>query len=118
MQTFDSALYKLVESGRIDMDEALKNADSPNNLRLRLNLNGDAPVEQETEKVSIGLSLIDHDSDGKTDDLDEFDTALYKLVEAGRKTAEQALSEADEPDKLRAHLETLQTERLNQAVDS
>jgi twitching motility protein PilU len=118
MQTFDSALYKLAESGRISIDEAVKNADSPNNLRLRLNLSGDAPVEKKTEKASIGLSLIDQDSDGKTDDLDEFDAALYKLVEAGRKTAEQALSEADEPDKLRAHLETLQTERLNQAVDS
>ena len=119
MQTFDSALYKLVESGRISMDEALKNADSPNNLRLRLNLNGDAPVvEKKAEKVSIGLSLIDHESDGKEDDLDEYDAALYKLVEAGRKTAEQALSEADDPDKLRTHIEALQAERLNQAVDS
>ena len=101
------------------MDEALKNADSPNNLRLRLNLNGDAPVvEKKAEKVSIGLSLIDHESDGKEDDLDEYDAALYKLVEAGRKTAEQALSEADDPDKLRTHIEALQAERLNQAVDS
>ena len=35
-QTFDSALFDLVAAGRIDDTEALKNADSPNNLRLRL----------------------------------------------------------------------------------
>ena len=35
-QTFDSALFDLVAAGRIDDAEALKNADSPNNLRLRL----------------------------------------------------------------------------------
>jgi twitching motility protein PilU len=118
MQTFDSALYKLAESGRISMDEALKNADSPNNLRLRLNLNGDAPVEKKAEKSPLGLSLIDHDNENKADELDEFDAALLKLVEAGRKTAEQALSEADEPDKLRAQIEALQESRLNQAMDN
>jgi twitching motility protein PilU len=38
MQTFDAALFKLVEEGRISEKEALRNADSPNNLRLRINL--------------------------------------------------------------------------------
>ena len=35
-QTFDSALYHLCESGRISDADAVKNADSPNNLRLRI----------------------------------------------------------------------------------
>lgn len=38
MQTFDSALFKLAAEGRITEEEALKNADSANNLRLRLKL--------------------------------------------------------------------------------
>ncbi len=38
MQTFDTALFKLYEAGRITLDEALKNADSANNLRLRIKL--------------------------------------------------------------------------------
>jgi twitching motility protein PilU len=38
MQTFDNALYKLYQAGRIDLEEAAKNADSPNNLRVRANL--------------------------------------------------------------------------------
>jgi twitching motility protein PilU len=38
MQTFDMALFKLYKQGRITLDEALKNADSKNNLRLRITL--------------------------------------------------------------------------------
>ncbi|MFJ3485311.1 PilT/PilU family type 4a pilus ATPase [Pseudomonas sp. NPDC090202] len=38
MQTFDNALYDLVIEGAISEEEALKNADSMNNLRLRLKL--------------------------------------------------------------------------------
>ncbi|NQZ33455.1 MAG: PilT/PilU family type 4a pilus ATPase [Oceanospirillaceae bacterium] len=38
MQTFDSSLYKLVKSGKISESEALRHADSVNNLRLRLKL--------------------------------------------------------------------------------
>jgi twitching motility protein PilU len=42
MQTFDCALYALVIEGAIDEDEALKHADSANNLRLRLKLHAEA----------------------------------------------------------------------------
>ena len=38
MQTFDQALYKLYQAGRITQDEALANADSRNNLALRIRL--------------------------------------------------------------------------------
>jgi twitching motility protein PilU len=56
MQTFDRALYQLVKSGRISMDEAMKNADSPNNLRLTLSLNNG---QAGTQAGRSGLSLID-----------------------------------------------------------
>ncbi|WP_296261352.1 MULTISPECIES: PilT/PilU family type 4a pilus ATPase [unclassified Pseudomonas] len=38
MQTFDNALYDLAVEGAITEEEALKNADSANNVRLRLKL--------------------------------------------------------------------------------
>ena len=38
MQTFNSALFKLYESGKISFEDALKNADSANNLRLQIKL--------------------------------------------------------------------------------
>jgi len=40
MQTFDQALYDLQVSGKISMEEALRNADSINELRLRFKLSG------------------------------------------------------------------------------
>ncbi|NNJ95240.1 MAG: PilT/PilU family type 4a pilus ATPase [Halobacteria archaeon] len=104
MQTFDSALYRLVKEGKVAVGEALKNADSPNNLRLKLNLDGEAPAEEKQQPSA--LSLIGHGED--LDDLNEFDAALLKLVEAGRKTPDQALGEADEPDKLGPMLEKLE----------
>lgn len=41
MRTFDGALFELVVEGAISEEEALKNADSMNNLRLRLKLHGE-----------------------------------------------------------------------------
>jgi twitching motility protein PilU len=66
MQTFDRALYKLVEEGRIDTEEAIKNADSPNNLRLSLSLNTD---KVEKKAAPVGLSLIEKEE--PKDDEDE-----------------------------------------------
>ncbi len=56
MQTFDGALYKLYKSGRISYEEALRNADSQNNLRLRIDLE-----EKEGERTAgaAGLRLTD-----------------------------------------------------------
>ena len=54
MQTFDQALFDLHEAGTIGYAEALKNADSVNDLRLRLKL------ESKTSKDSDVMSGIDH----------------------------------------------------------
>ena len=44
MQTFDQALIDLVNDGSIDEEEAVKNADSANNVRLKLKLYRDNPA--------------------------------------------------------------------------
>jgi len=62
MQTFDRALYKLVESGRISLDEAMKHADSPNNLRLELSLSN-TDTAQQRPAASAGLSLMEEKDD-------------------------------------------------------
>jgi len=41
MQTFDQALFDLYKAGKVSLDEALKNADSANNLRLSVKLSED-----------------------------------------------------------------------------
>ena len=47
MRTFDAALYYLVQDGRITEEEAMANADSPNNLRLRMKLTSGEEAEEE-----------------------------------------------------------------------
>ncbi len=55
MQTFDQALFDLYESGQITYQDALKHADSPNDLRLQIKLESKnkAAVEEESAKLSI-----------------------------------------------------------------
>ena len=56
MQTFDSALYQLYKEGKISLQEALQNADSVNNVRLKIQL--DAPAGSEVVGGSgIALAL-------------------------------------------------------------
>ena len=55
MKTFDGALYDLVVEGRISTEEAMKNADSANNLRLRLKLSGDIDHEEEEDPTALLL---------------------------------------------------------------
>lgn len=63
MQTFDNALFKLFKAGRISKEMAIKNADSENNVRLKIEL-GDGiqqPEEDEKEENEAfgGLSLVE-----------------------------------------------------------
>ena len=46
MQTFDHAILSLYRDGNISVDDALKNADSPNNLRLKINLSDAGKSDQ------------------------------------------------------------------------
>ena len=51
MQTFDGAIFKLYIAGKISFDDAVANADSPNNLRLRIKLAGDSATAPSVEAV-------------------------------------------------------------------
>ncbi len=66
MKTFDSALFDLFTQGKISYEEALKNADSKNNLRLRIQLadgKGGEDSDLDNEDDSGGLSLVTRDDD-------------------------------------------------------
>jgi len=73
MQTFDGALFKLYVAGKISFDDAIANADSPNNLRLRIKLAGDSKVAPAPEAVKaasvatsfseLSLEKLDDESD-------------------------------------------------------
>ena len=55
MQTFDGALFALVVQGAIDEAQALKHADSVNNLRLRLKLHAETSPGPHTPPGEWGL---------------------------------------------------------------
>ena len=63
MQTFDQALYQLYEDGKISTEEALRNANSHNNLALRINLaqghnsNSTSELSIEDDKASDRRNL-------------------------------------------------------------
>jgi twitching motility protein PilU len=63
MQTFDQALVQLYRDGKISMEEALKNADSENTVRLTLKLSGDAPAANTSGGLSLELEAEEPDEE-------------------------------------------------------
>jgi twitching motility protein PilU len=57
MQTFDQALFDLHENGSISYEEALKNADSVNDLRLKIKLHGQASKDRDVMSGLDGLKM-------------------------------------------------------------
>ncbi|GAB4276553.1 MAG: type IVa pilus ATPase TapW [Methylomicrobium sp.] len=56
MQTFDSHLLKLFKAGKISLEEALQNSDSPNNLKLKINLSeGKGSATEAVKSAPSGL---------------------------------------------------------------
>jgi twitching motility protein PilU len=56
MQTFDQALFNHYEEGNINYEEAIRNADSQNELRLRIKLEskrGKAPVDEGIDSMQL-----------------------------------------------------------------
>ena len=109
MQTFDMALYDLYKSGKISLDETLRNADAENNLRLKIELSEKGAVhaaaatsddeddkddkddKDEKKKASAkkdtlgGLSLVEHEDDeGQAPE----GAAPFKLPEDGGESAQ------------------------------
>jgi twitching motility protein PilU len=59
MKTFDQALFELYESGFISYEDALRNADSKNELRLRIKLDS----KREAKNVEDGglLKIVEEE---------------------------------------------------------
>ena len=62
MNTFDQALFDLFENGTISYEEALKNADSKNEVRLRIKLESKRAA-RDPHAVDEGLNLVDEESE-------------------------------------------------------
>ncbi len=63
MKTFDQALYDLYETGFISYEDALRNADSKNELRLRIKLESKREMKSDLENAQ-SLTILDENEDG------------------------------------------------------
>lgn len=61
MLTFDQALFNLYEAGQIKYEDALRNADSVNDLRLRIKLEGKDSSNNDLMEGLDNISMEDHD---------------------------------------------------------
>jgi twitching motility protein PilU len=59
MRTFDQALYDLYNVGHISYDEAIRNADSANELRLQIKLNAERGQPDDASKGSFDLAIAE-----------------------------------------------------------
>lgn len=55
MQTFDQALFAAYEAGQISLEEALRHADSVNDLRLQIKLNGQRVAQEAEDRGAAGV---------------------------------------------------------------
>jgi len=88
MQTFDVALYKLYVDGKITLDEALKNADGANNLRLKIEL------AEKGESVAV----VEEESDGSSEKEGESRSTAKNDPLAGLSLVEEPEEEAEEDE--------------------
>ena len=65
MQTFDQALFNLYEAGQIKYEDALRNADSVNDLRLRFKLEGKDSSNSNLMEGLDNISMEDNDDDSR-----------------------------------------------------
>ena len=62
MRTFDGALFELYKQGKISLEEAVKNADSANNLRLRVKLDQEGGAGGDSG-TTFEISAIEEDEE-------------------------------------------------------
>nr|WP_233144636.1 PilT/PilU family type 4a pilus ATPase [Methyloprofundus sedimenti] len=67
MQTFDQAIFALFQEGRISYEEALRNADSANELRLKVKFDAGSTIDNR------GLSLQSTEEEEEEEDADDED---------------------------------------------
>lgn len=71
MQTFDGALFKLFMNGKISFEDAIANADSPNNLRLRIKLAQNDGKEEIKANSSSSFAHLELEAMEEDEDEDE-----------------------------------------------
>ena len=63
MKTFDTALFELYQEGLISEEEALRNADSPNNVRLKIKFAREGGEPDDSGPAGLSLETLEEEDD-------------------------------------------------------
>jgi twitching motility protein PilU len=85
MCTFDAALFDLYDAGAISFDEAIRNADSANELRLNIKLKSKRGEPQATDFGGLSLNPMTQPAD-----LEERDFQKMQQAQQDRREREEA----------------------------
>ena len=102
MQTFDSHIYKLYKEGIISLDEAMKNADSPSNLQVKMNLEDSSYANMSTEEPEL-------DRDGN-----EVEDEMFAGLSL--ESMEENTEKVDETNKILKTPQELMEEKINKRM--
>lgn len=100
MKTFDSALFDLAKAGRITEEEALKNSDSANNLRLRFKLSGPSNKQEDQSDLLLRGQL----------------PSQAAAAKAAEESAKRDAGDADEQSKAEADNKPDQSQNIHAAM--
>src|SRR5512132_3687085 len=112
MRTFDWALFELYNEGHIAYEEAIRNADSANELRLNIKLKS---ARGEPASIAVALSMQDEPSDEVLTFEQQREQELLRQQEKKRKLEQERIAQLDlEKQKLqkKRQLEEQQLEAL------
>jgi len=98
MQTFDSHIYKLYKEGIISLEEAMKNADSPSNLQVKMNL-------EDSDYSNMSKEEPELDRDGN-----EIEDEMFAGL--ALESMEEAKEEVDETNKILKTPQELMEEKI------
>ncbi len=102
MQTFDSHIYKLYKEGIISLEEAMKNADSPSNLQVKMNLEDNSYSNMSKEDPEL-------DRDGN-----EVEDAMFAGLSL--ESMEETKEKADETNKILKTPQELMEEKISKRM--
>jgi twitching motility protein PilU len=98
MITFDQALFQLLQEGEISYEEAIRHADSANELRLMVKLKGSQDISQSLAESADKISLVSDEED------EEASVVIDGITQPaapdhGTKAPEQPTSRAQQPPR-------------------
>ena len=103
MQTFDSHIYKLYKGGIISLEEAMKNADSPSNLQVKMNL-------EESDYSNMSKEEPELDRDGN-----EVEDEMFAGLSL--ESMEETKEEVDNSDKILKTPQELMEEKITKRLE-